>query len=89
MSDFRHRYAIQVDVGDGAVHAIPNPHADPHVERMLRYSRDLSADPSNARLVAADILASFDYLLSGHITMKEATRRLRLLRRVRAREAKG
>ena len=72
---------IQVPTGGGAVHSIVNPVADPHLEWAMRYCvnrPDGRADPM--ALAAAEVLASFDYLCGISITMKEATRRLRLLR---------
>ena len=78
-------YTLTVAVGEGAVHFIANPVADPHVEWMLRYgSADGLSNPRNsAKLAAASVLNGFDYLISRHISMKEATRRLRLLRAAR------
>jgi hypothetical protein len=81
-------YAIRVPVGGNAVMAMPNPWGDPHIEWSIRYSRDLNDSSGSSggagRFVAAEILASFDYLVSDAITMQEATRRLRLMRRARA-----
>ena len=37
-------------------------------------------DPESVRYSVASILESYDYLLSGHITHAEATKRLRMLR---------
>jgi hypothetical protein len=75
-------YTLNVPTGGGAVMFIVNPMADPHIEWMLRYGRDLN--PSEAgRFSAASIVDSFDYLLSENINMTEATRRLRLLRAAR------
>lgn len=76
-------YAIRVPTGGGVVMAMPNVWGDPHIEWMLRYARDLN-DPKAGRFTAAEIVASFDYLVSEAITMKEATRRLRLMRKARA-----
>lgn len=72
---------ISVPTGGGAVHSIVNPVADPHLEWAMRYCMnrpDGNAEPM--ALAAAEVLASFDYLCGIGITMKEATRRLRLLR---------
>jgi hypothetical protein len=80
------RYTLSVPVGGGATHQIPNPVADPHLEWMLRYAHDLKLldDKRNSvRLAAASVLDGFEYLCSDHISMKEATRRLRLLRAAR------
>lgn len=80
-------YAIRVPTGGNAVMTIPNPWGDPHIEWSLRYSRDLNDSSGRhggaGRFTAAEILASFDYLVSDAITMKEATRRLRVLRHAR------
>jgi hypothetical protein len=70
---------IMVPTGGNAVMTVPNPDADPHVEWLLRYSRDLN-DPKAGRFSAAEVVASFAYLLSNQITMTEATRRLRVMR---------
>lgn len=69
---------LQVACGDGAVMAIPNPMADPPIEWCMRYG-----DANEGRFVAASLLAAYDYLLSAHIPMTEATRRLRLMRKAR------
>lgn len=77
-----HRFTLPVDIGDGAVMDIVNPVADPHLEWMLRYAGDLN--PAQAgRFSAAHIVECYDYLISGHINMGEATRRLRMLRAAR------
>lgn len=75
-------FTKQVDVGDGAVMTIVDPCSDPHIECMLRYASDLNV-PSAGRFSAASLVESYDYLLSDHITMKEATSRLRLMRAAR------
>jgi hypothetical protein len=78
------RSIIAVPVGGNAVHCIVNPLADPHLEWALRYCinrPDGKGEP--IALVAAGVLAGFDYLCSDAITMKEATRRLRLMRSAR------
>jgi hypothetical protein len=69
---------LSVDVGGGAVHAIVDPRSFSAggIEYQLRYG-----NPSlSARLVAASLISSFDYLLSDNISAKEAMRRLRILR---------
>lgn len=77
-------YTLAVHVGGGAVHFVPNPLADPHLEWMLRYSpQGLDDKRNSARLAAASVLDGFDYLIGPHISMKEATRRLRILRAAR------
>lgn len=80
-------FTKQVDVGDGAVMTIVDPRSDPHIEWMLRYAGDLN-EPSAGRFSAASLIASYDYLVSGHISMQEATRRLRLMRIARRAAAK-
>ena len=65
----------RVDCGDGAVMAMPNMFHDWNIIWQLTWG-----NPSEARYVAASVIESYDYLLSGTISMKEATRRLRLLR---------
>lgn len=78
------QFTLPIPVGDGAVMFAANPKADPHIEWMLRYGSDLN-DPKAGRFSAAALVESYAYLLSGNITMTEATRRLRLLRaKVRA-----
>jgi len=72
-------YALRVAIGDAGAHAIPNPVADPHIQWVLRYAPHCLDDSHH--LVAAEIISGFDYLLS--VPMKEATRRLRLLRAAR------
>jgi len=73
---------LNVPVGDGARMCIVNPLADPHIEWLLRYSNNLNA-PEAGRFSAAELVNNYDYLLSDHINMTEATRRLRLLRAAR------
>lgn len=70
-----------VSVGDGAVMTIINPQsfADGGPEWVMRYG-----NPEGVRYVVASLLESYDGLLSGDITMKEATRRLRCIRQARA-----
>lgn len=70
----------QVDVGDRARMTIINPlsFADGGLEWQLRYG-----DPIRVRYIAAEAIASYDYLLSANINMKEAARRLRLMRKAR------
>lgn len=78
------RYTLTVEVGGGATHQLPNPVADPHIEWMLRYCPAGLDDKRNSvRLAAASVIDGFEYLCSAHISMKEATRRLRLLRAAR------
>lgn len=71
----------QVCIGGGAYSTIPNPQSYDQggIVWHLTY-----ADDGPYRLCAGSIIGTFDYLLSGGITMKEATHRLRLLRKARA-----
>lgn len=66
---------VRVDCGDGAVMTMPNSFHDWSIVWHLTWG-----NPEDTRFVAASIIESYDYLLSGVISMKEATRRLRLLR---------
>lgn len=63
-----------------AVHTIIDPASfrDGGPEWIMRYG-----DPEGIRYTVASLLESYDYLLSDFITLKEANRRLRLLRRGR------
>lgn len=76
----------EVEVGDNAAMSIINPQsfADGGAEWVMRYG-----DPISIRYSVASLLSSYDYLLSGNINMKEATRRLRLMRAKRAILATG
>lgn len=67
-------------LGDGASSSIVNPQSfeDGGVEWVMRYG-----NPESVKYAAASLVESYDYLLSDEITMKEATRRLRLLRAAR------
>lgn len=69
-----------VSMGDGAYSSIINPLSfeDGGPEWVMRYG-----DPESARYSVASLLESYDYLLSDHLTVREATRRLRLLRAAR------
>lgn len=69
----------QVHLGESAYSTIIDPSSDGGVGWMLRYG-----EATVVRYVAASAIASYDYLLSGGITMAEATRRLRILRKARA-----
>lgn len=74
------RLTMEVDCGDGAFMLIADPRSFEAggVEWRLRYG-----NPEQVRFVAAALVESYDYLLSGEITQKEAERRLRLMRQVR------
>jgi len=69
-----------VDCGDGAVMTIIDPRSfeDGGPEWVMRYG-----NPESIRYTVASLLSSYDYLCSGHITMADATRRLRLMRQAR------
>ena len=67
---------LQVDCGDGAWMTIVSPQDDPAMEWVLRYG-----NAEAIRYCVAMTIASYDYLISEPITMKEATRRLRLMRK--------
>lgn len=69
-----------VQMGDGAAHNIINPQSfeDGGPGWHLTWG-----NVEGVRYTAASLLDSYDYLLSGAITMAEATRRLRLLRNAR------
>lgn len=71
----------QVVLGGGAVATIINPQsfADGGPEWRCRYG-----DVEGIRYTAASLLESYDYLLSGAISTKEAIRRLRILRSARS-----
>lgn len=70
-----------VCIGGGAYSTIPNPQSykDGGIVWALTWG-----DAKAVRLTAGSLITSYDYLLSAAITMKEATRRLRLLRAARA-----
>lgn len=70
----------EVHLGDRAFSSIVNPLAyeDGGVEWCLRYG-----NAEAVRYTAASLIASYDYLLSSEITLKEATQRLRILRAAR------
>ena len=76
---------VRVDCGGGAVMSIIDPRS---YGGLLNDEQGITwtltwGDYGAVRLVAASLLSSYDYLLSGDITMAEATRRLRLLRATR------
>ncbi|KZX99020.1 MULTISPECIES: hypothetical protein [unclassified Sulfitobacter] len=70
----------EVELGGGAAATIINPEsfADGGAEWVMRYG-----DPASIRYTVASLLSSYNYLLSENINMKEATRRLRLMRAAR------
>jgi hypothetical protein len=70
-----------VDHGGGAVSTIIDPRSFDNggPEWVMRYG-----DPESIRYTVASLLSSYDYLLSGEITQREAIKRLALMRRARA-----
>lgn len=74
----KHQLRLSVEMGDGAVMNIPNPACyalEGGPEWVARYG-----DVVGSRYTLAEIISSFDYLISPNINMTEATRRLKLLR---------
>jgi hypothetical protein len=71
---------MEVPVGDGAFMSIVNPRSfeDGGPEWVCRYG-----NVESIRYKLAALIESYDYFLSGEISMKEATRRLRLMRAAR------
>lgn len=65
-----------VKLGGGATMCIVSPQDDPALEWVLRYG-----DVEAVRYSAAAVVASYDYLVGEPISMKEATRRLRIARK--------
>lgn len=70
-----------VAVGDGAVMTVINPRSfeNGSLEWRLRYG-----NAEGIKYTAASVVECYDYLCSPEITLKEAVRRLRLLRAGRA-----
>lgn len=83
MDNDKDHFFMTVEVGDGAVHFITNPNAEPNLQWMLRYGGRFGNDLQTAVIASATVLSGFDYLLSGNINLKEATRRLGLMRKAR------
>ena len=69
---------IYVDCGGGAQMSLPMPRLNGGIEWRLRYG-----SAADVRFVAASALESYSYLTSKEISMAEATRRLRLLRKAK------
>ncbi len=71
------KLTAEINCGDGAFMTIVDPRSfgGGGVGWRLRYG-----NPDGVRYTAASLVESYDYLLSGEITTKEAVRRLRLLR---------
>lgn len=70
----------EVSLGDGAFATIVNPQSfkEGGPEWVMRYG-----NPVSIRYSVAGLLESYDYLLGSHLSMGEATRRLRLMRAAR------
>lgn len=62
----------------------PRSFSDGGMEWVMRYG-----NPEIIRFTVASVLASYDYLLSGEITMTEAVHRLRAMRQMRALSVKS
>jgi hypothetical protein len=77
---------LNVSVGDGAFMTVIDPRSfeDGGPEWVMRYG-----NPDSIRYAVASILESYDCLLSGSINMREASRRLGILRDARREAAKG
>lgn len=75
----------RVDCGGGATMCLVVPGIEQTLDWSLRYATNVEP----FRYSAAAVISSYDYLLSGDITMAEATRRLRLLRAARKGLANG
>ena len=71
---------ISVPIADDARMEIINPRSfkDGGPEWQMRYG-----NPEAVRYTVASLLESYDYLLSDNIAMKEAIRRLRIMRQSR------
>lgn len=80
------RLTLEVPCGDGAFMSVINPQSfeDGGLEWRLRYG-----NPEAVRYIAASIVECYDYLCSSEISMKEAVRRLRLLRSARRTPSEG
>ena len=66
-----------VFTSDDATMAIPSSCVEDHITWIL-----IHGSPSKTEnLQAAAVISSFEYLISGNITMKEAARRLSILRK--------
>lgn len=76
--------SAQVHVGDGAFMSIVHPTADPSIGWLLTW-----ADAEVVRFVAASLIDSYNYLLSGEINTTEAIRRLRIMRNARRQALTG
>lgn len=70
---------VPVENGEAVMDIIdPRSFAEGGPEWVMRYG-----NPEGIRFGVAMLLSSYDYLLSDQITMKEATRRLRVMRQYR------
>jgi hypothetical protein len=70
---------IQVKLGDDISQAIPDPTLNP--KGGLSWRVNYSPGDDEAMRCGASVIAGFQYLLSDEISMEEAIRRLRLLRK--------
>ena len=71
---------LEVDCGDGAWMSIGDPRS--YTDGGLGWTLTWG-NAESIKFTAASVISSYDYLLSDEITMKEAVRRLRLLRQTR------
>lgn len=75
-------YLLRVAVSNDAVMFVPHPATETSVEWLMRYGREFcNGVPRSAELAAAALLDSYAYLLCANIPMREATRRLGLMRK--------
>jgi hypothetical protein len=70
---------IQVDLGDGASQAIPDPRINP--KGGLAWRVNYSPGDEEAMRCGASVISGLSYLLCNEISSAEACRRLRLLRK--------
>lgn len=82
MAEFK-RIIMPVDVGDGATHFIPcvSDNFNLNWRLMHGYQCGTENDRRSAEGCAAAVIEGFEYLLCRNITLKEAIRRLHILRK--------
>jgi hypothetical protein len=85
MSSKKPTLFLPVCIEGGAVMFIQRPDRDATICYALIHSETVE---KKVALQASAVIESFDYLLSSAVTMKEATRRLRLLREARRQHLK-
>lgn len=75
---------IRVDVGDGATMSVTDrsSYREDGPQWIMRYG-----NPEGIRYEIASLIESYDYLVGSEISLKEATRRLRILRKALATKA--